>query len=162
MSDSGLEISGSEYSANLMFTGNEVPPPPTERTSAEIEQELKEVKALFKDLEKGFGKTTLASFSTLTAFESAKAQAYTLLNETLPTELKERKDWDKKYRVKVGGLFGTGVNEYTVLSADDVYQYQQLYKAATDPNDPELKAYDSAVKGYQALSSSILLVCKWW
>ena len=38
MSDSGLEISGSEYSADLMFTGNKVPPPPTERTSAEIEQ----------------------------------------------------------------------------------------------------------------------------
>jgi hypothetical protein len=155
MSDSGLEISGSEYSSNLMFAGNEVPPPPTERTSAEIEQELKEVKALFKDLEKGFGKTTLASFSTLTAFESAKAQAYTLLNETLPTELKERKDWDKKYRVKVGGLFGTGVNEYTVLSADDVYQYQQLYKAATDPNDPELKAYDSAVKAVSNLRNKI-------
>jgi hypothetical protein len=155
MSDSGLEISGSEYSSNLMFAGNEVPPPPTERTSAEIEQELKEVKALFKDLEKGFGKTTLASFSTLTAFESAKAQAYSLLNETLPAELKERKDWDKKYRVKVGGLFGTGVNEYTVLSADDVYQYQQLYKAATDPNDPELKAYDSAVKAVNDLRNKI-------
>jgi len=155
MSDSGLEISGSEYSASLMFAGNEVPPPPTERTSAEIEQELKEVKALFKDLEKGFGKTTLASFPTLTAFESAKAQAYTLLNETLPAELKERKDWDKKYRVKVGGLFGTGVNEYTVLSADDVYQYQQLYKAATNPNDPELKAYDSAVKSVNDLRNKI-------
>jgi hypothetical protein len=155
MSGSGLEISGSEYSSNLMFAGNEVPPPPTERTSAEIEQELKEVKALFKDLEKGFGKTTLASFSTLTAFESAKAQAYSLLNETLPAELKKRKDWDKKYRVKVGGLFGTGVNEYTVLSADDVYQYQQLYKAATDPNDPELKAYDSAVKAVNDLRNKI-------
>jgi hypothetical protein len=138
-----------------MFAGNEVPPPPTERTSAEIEQELKEVKALFKDLQKGFGKTTLASFGTLSAFESAKAQAYTLLNETLPAELKERKDWDKKYRVKVAGLFGTGVNEYTVLSADDVYQYQQLYKAATNPNDPELKAYDSAVKAVNDLRNKI-------
>jgi hypothetical protein len=155
MSDSGLEISGSEYSADLMFTGNKVPPPPTERTSAEIEQELKEVKALFKDLEKGFGKTTLASFPTLSAFESAKAQAYTLINETLPAELKERKDWDKKYRVKVGGLFGTGVNEYTVLSADEVYQYQQLYQAATNPNDPELKAYDSAVKAVNDLRNKI-------
>ena len=155
MSDSGLEISGSEYSSSLMFAGNEVPPPPTERTSAEIEQELKEVKALFKDLQKGFGKTTLASFGTLSAFESAKAQAYTLLNETLPAELKERKDWDKKYRVKVAGLFGTGVNEYTVLSADDVYQYQQLYKAATNPNDPELKAYDSAVKAVNDLRNKI-------
>ena len=155
MSDSGLEISGSEYSADLMFTGNKVPPPPTERTSAEIEQELKEVKALFKDLEKGFGKTTLASFPTLSAFESAKAQAYTLINETLPAELKERKDWDKKYRVKVGGLFGTGVNEYTVLSADEVYQYQQLYQAATNPNDPELKAYDSAVKAVNYLRNKI-------
>lgn len=155
MSDSGLEISGSEYSVDLMFTGNEVPPPPTERTSAEIEQELKEVKALFKDLEKGFGKTTLTSFNTLSAFESAKAQAYTLLNETLPAELKERKDWDKKYRVKVGGLFGTGVNEYTVLSADEVYQYQQTYKAATNPNDPELKAYDNAIKAYNDLRNKI-------
>jgi hypothetical protein len=155
MSDSGLEISGSEYSADLMFTGNKVPPPPTERTSAEIEQELKEVKALFKDLDKGFGKTTLSSFSTLSAFESAKAQAYTLINETLPAELKERKEWDKKYRVKVGGLFGTGVNEYTVLSADEVYQYQQLYQAATNPNDPELKAYDSAVKAVNDLRNKI-------
>ena len=155
MSDSGLEISGSEYSSNLMFAGNEVPPPPTERTSAEIEQELKEVKALFKDLDKGFGKTTLSSFSTLSAFESAKAQAYTLINETLPAELKERKEWDKKYRVKVGGLFGTGVNEYTVLSADEVYQYQQLYQAATNPNDPELKAYDSAVKAVNDLRNKI-------
>jgi hypothetical protein len=155
MSDSGLEISGSEYSSSLMFAGNEVPPPPTERTSAEIEQELKEVKALFKDLEKGFGKTTLASFPTLTAFESAKAQAYNLINETLPAELKKRKDWDKKYRVKVGGLFGTGVNEYTVLSADEVYQYQQLYKDATNPNDPELKAYDAAVKAVNDLRNKI-------
>ena len=110
---------------------------------------------MFKDLEKGFGKTTLVSFSTLTAFESAKAQAYTLLNETLPAELEQRKTWDNKYRVKVAGLFGTGVNEYTVLSADDVYQYQQLYKAATNPNDPELKAYDSAVKAVNDLRNKI-------
>jgi hypothetical protein len=147
-----LEISGSEYSVDLMFEGNQVPPPPTERTSAEIEQELKEVKALFKDLEKGFGKTTLASFSTLSAFESAKAQAYTLLNETLPAELKERKDWDKKYRVKVSQIFGDGA---TVLSADEVYQYQQTYKAATDPNDAELKAYDNAIKAYNDLRNKI-------
>lgn len=147
-----LEISGSEYSVDLMFEGNQVPPPPTERTSAEIEQELKEVKALFKDLEKGFGRTTLASFSTLSAFESAKAQAYTLLNETLPAELKERKDWDKKYRVKVSQIFGDGA---TVLSADEVYQYQQTYKAATDPNDPELKAYDNAIKAYNDLRNKI-------
>lgn len=147
-----LEISGSEYSVDLMFEGNQVPPPPTERTSAEIEQEIKEVKALFNDLEKGFGKTTLASFPTLSAFESAKAQAYTLLNETLPAELKERKDWDKKYRVKVSQIFGDGA---TILSADEVYQYQQTYKAATDPNDPELKAYDNAIKAYNDLRNKI-------
>jgi hypothetical protein len=147
-----LEIAGSEYSVDLAFTGNQVPPPPTERTSAEIEQELKEVKALFQDLQKGFGKTTLTSFGTLSAFESAKAQAYTLLNETLPAELKERKDWDNKYRVKVSQIFGDGA---TVLSADEVYQYQQTYKAATNPNDPELKAYDNAVKAVNDLRTKI-------
>jgi hypothetical protein len=152
---SDLTIGGSEYSADLVFSGNQIPEPPTERTSAEIEADIKEVKALFKDLEKGFGKTTLVSFPTLTAFESAKAQAYTMLNETLPAELEQRKTWDKKYRVKVSGLFGTGVNEYTVLSADEVYRYQQLYKDATNPNDPELKAYDSAVKAVNDLRNKI-------
>jgi len=66
----------------------------------------------------------------------------------LPAELKERKDWDKKYRVKVSQIFGDGA---TVLSADEVYQYQQTYKAATNPNDPELKAYDNAVKAVNDL-----------
>jgi len=152
---SDLTIGGSEYSADLVFSGNQIPDPPTERTSAEIEADIKEVKALFKDLEKGFGKTTLVSFPTLTAFESAKAQAYTMLNETLPAELEQRKAWDNKYRVKVAGLFGTGVNEYTVLSADEVYQYQKLYKDATNPNDPELKAYDAAVKSVNDLRNKI-------
>jgi hypothetical protein len=152
---SDLSIGGSESSADLVFSGNEIPAPPTERTSAEIEADIKEVKELFKDLEKGFGKTTLVSFPTLTAFESAKAQAYTMLNETLPAELQERKAWDKKYRLKVSGVFGTGFNEYTVLSADEVYQYQQLYKDATNPNDPELKAYDAAVKAVNDLRNKI-------
>jgi hypothetical protein len=152
---SDLSIGGSESSADLVFSGNEIPAPPTERTSAEIEADIKEVKELFKDLEKGFGKTTLVSFPTLTAFESAKAQAYTMLNETLPAELQERKAWDKKYRLKVSGVFGTGFNEYTVLSADEVYQYQQLYKAATNTKDPELKAYDSAVKAVNDLRTKI-------
>jgi hypothetical protein len=152
---SDLTIGGSESSADLVFSGNEIPAPPTERTSAEIEADIKEVKELFKDLEKGFGKTTLVSFPTLTAFESAKAQAYTMLNETLPAELQERKAWDKKYRLKVSGVFGTGFNEYTVLSADEVYQYQQLYKDANNPNDPELKAYDTAVKAVNDLRTKI-------
>ena len=152
---SDLSIGGSESSADLVFSGNQIPAPPTERTSSEIEADIKEVKALFKDLEKGFGKTTLVSFPTLTAFESAKAQAYTMLNETLPAELKERKAWDSKYRLKVSGVFGTGFNEYTVLSADEVYQYQQLYKDANNPNDPELKAYDTAVKAVNDLRTKI-------
>ena len=152
---SDLSIGGSESSADLVFSGNQIPAPPTERTSAEIEADIKEVKGLFKDLEKGFGKTTLVSFPTLTAFESAKAQAYTMLNETLPAELQERKAWDKKYRLKVSGVFGTGFNEYTVLSADEVYQYQQLYKDANNPNDPELKAYDTAVKAVNDLRTKI-------
>jgi len=152
---SDLSIGGSESSADLVFSGNQIPAPPTERTSAEIEADIKEVKELFKDLEKGFGKTTLVSFPTLTAFESAKAQAYTMLNETLPAELQERKAWDKKYRLKVSGVFGTGFNEYTVLSADEVYQYQQLYKDANNPNDPELKAYDTAVKAVNDLRTKI-------
>lgn len=152
---SDLSIGGSESSADLVFSGNQIPAPPTERTSAEIEADIKEIKALFKDLEKGFGKTTLVSFPTLTAFESAKAQAYTMLNETLPAELKERKAWDSKYRLKVSGVFGTGFNEYTVLSADEVYQYQQLYKDANNPNDPELKAYDTAVKAVNDLRTKI-------
>ena len=152
---SDLSIGGSESSADLVFSGNQIPAPPTERTSAEIEADISEVKGLFKDLQKGFGKTTLVSFPTLTAFESAKAQAYTMLNETLPAELKERKAWDKKYRLKVSGVFGTGFNEYTVLSADEVYQYQQLYKDANNPNDPELKAYDTAVKAVNDLRTKI-------
>ncbi len=147
-----LTISGSEYSVDLTAENNQVPPPPTERTSAEIEADIKEVKALFKDLERGFGNTKLASFPTLTAYESAKAQAYTLLNETLPSELKQRKEWDDKYRVKINQIFG---EDPTVLSAEEVYQYQQTYKAATNPNDPELKAYDNAVKAVNDLRTKI-------
>lgn len=150
-----LTIGGSETSADLIFSKNQVPPPPTERTSAEIQADIKQMKDLFKDLEKGFGKTTLVSFPTLTAFESAKAEAYTLINETLPNELSQRKEWEDKYRLKVAGVFGTGFNEYTVLSADEVYQYQQTYKESTNPNDPELKAYDNAVKAVNDLRNKI-------
>ena len=152
---SDLTIGGSESSVDLVFSGNQIPAPPTERTSAEIESDIKQMKDLFKDLQKGFGKTTLVSFPTLTAFESAKAEAYTLINETLPTELEERKAWENKYRVKVSGVFGTGFNERTILSADEVYQYQQTYKEATNPKDPELKAYDNAVKAVNDLRNKI-------
>ena len=152
---SDLTIGGSEYGVDLIYSGNQVPAPPTERTVAEIETDIKQMKDLFKDLEKGFGKTTTVSFPTLTSFESAKNEAYTLINETLPSELKQRKTWDEKYRVKVSGLFGTGVIEYTVLSADEVYGYQQTYKAATNSKDPELKAYDTAVKAVNDLRNKI-------
>ena len=152
---SDLNIGGGESSVDLVFSGNQIPAPPTEQTASEIESDIKQMKDLFKDLEKGFGKTTLVSFPTLTAFESAKAEAYTLINETLPSELKKRKAWESKYRVKVAGLFGTGVNERTILSADEVYQYQQKYKEATNSKDPELKAYDTAVKAVNDLRNKI-------
>lgn len=152
---SDLTIGGSESSVDLVFSGNQIPAPPTERTSSEIESDIKQMKDLFKDLERGFGKTTLVSFPTLTAFESAKTEAYTLINETLPAELEKRKAWENKYRVKVSGVFGTGFNERTILSADEVYQYQQTYKEATNPKDPELKAYDNAVKAVNDLRNKI-------
>ena len=152
---SDLNIGGGESSVDLVFSGNQIPAPPTEQTASEIESDIKQMKDLFKDLEKGFGKTTLISFPTLTAFESAKAEAYTLINETLPSELKKRKAWESKYRVKVAGVFGTGFNERTVLSADEVYQFQQKYKEATNPKDPELKAYDTAVKAVNDLRNKI-------
>jgi hypothetical protein len=152
---SDLTIGGGESGVDLVFSGNQIPAPPTERTSSEIESDIKQMKDLFKDLQKGFGNTTLVFFPTLTAFESAKAEAYTLINETLPAELEERKAWENKYRVKVSGVFGTGFNERTVLSADEVYQYQQTYKEATNPKDPELKAYDNAVKAVNDLRNKI-------
>lgn len=152
---SDLTIGGSESSVDLVFSGNQIPAPPTERTSSEIESDIKQMKDLFKDLEKGFGKTTLVSFPTLTSFESAKNEAYTLINETLPAELEKRKAWENKYRVKVSGVFGTGFNERTILSADEVYQYQQTYKEAINPKDPELKAYDNAVKAVNDLRNKI-------
>ena len=152
---SDLTIGGGESGVDLVFSGNQIPAPPTERTSFEIESDIKQMKDLFKDLQKGFGNTTLVFFPTLTAFESAKAEAYTLINETLPAELEERKAWENKYRVKVSGVFGTGFNERTVLSADEVYQYQQTYKEATNPKDPELKAYDNAVKAVNDLRNKI-------
>ena len=152
---SDLSIGGGESGVDLVFSGNQIPAPPTERTSSEIESDIKQMKDLFKDLQKGFGNTTLVSFPTLTAFESAKTEAYTLINETLPAELEERKAWENKYRVKVSGVFGTGFNERTVLSADEVYQYQQTYKEATNPKDPELKAYDNAVKAVNDLRNKI-------
>jgi hypothetical protein len=152
---SDLTIGGGESGVDLVFSGNQIPAPPTERTSSEIESDIKQMKDLFKDLQKGFGNTTLVSFPTLTAFESAKTEAYTLINETLPAELEERKAWENKYRVKVSGVFGTGFNERTVLSADEVYQYQQTYKEATNPKDPELKAYDNAVKAVNDLRNKI-------
>ena len=152
---SDLTIGGGESGVDLVFSGNQIPAPPTERTSSEIESDIKQMKDLFKDLQKGFGNTTLVFFPTLTAFESAKTEAYTLINETLPAELEERKAWENKYRVKVSGVFGTGFNERTVLSADEVYQYQQTYKEATNPKDPELKAYDNAVKAVNDLRNKI-------
>ena len=152
---SDLTIGGGESGVDLVFSGNQIPAPPTERTSSEIESDIKQMKDLFKDLQKGFGNTTLVSFPTLTAFESAKTEAYTLINETLPAELEERKAWENKYRVKVSGVFGTGFNERTILSADEVYQYQQTYKEATNPKDPELKAYDNAVKAVNDLRNKI-------
>ncbi len=152
---SDLTIGGGESGVDLVFSGNQIPAPPTERTSSEIESDIKQMKDLFKDLQKGFGNTTLVSFPTLTAFESAKTEAYTLINETLPAELEERKAWENKYRVKVSGVFGTGFAEKTVLSADEVYQYQQTYKEATNPKDPELKAYDNAVKAVNDLRNKI-------
>ena len=152
---SDLTIGGGESGVDLVFSGNQIPAPPTERTAAEIETDIKQMKDLFKDLEKGFGKTTAISFPTLTAFESAKTEAYTLINETLPAELKKRKAWESQYRVKVSGVFGTGFNERTILSADEVYQYQQTYKEATNPKDPELKAYDNAVKAVNDLRNKI-------
>jgi hypothetical protein len=147
-----LKISGSEAAVNLTGENVQVPAPPTEKTLEQLEIELSEVAALYNDLKLGFGKTKKYTFANQQSFDAAKANAYTLLKKTIPAQIKQRKAWEDKYSLRQEQKFGP---DYVVLTAGEVYDIQQRYKIATNPNDKELKAYDDAVAEALAVEQRI-------
>jgi hypothetical protein len=139
---SDLDFGGGESSESLLSPENQVPAPPIFQTSEEIKQELADTKKLYEDTKLGFGNTKLVQYKSQTQLDSAKTQAFKLINETIPQKLKLRKDWETKYSAKRLQLFGSNTE---LMSAQEVFDTQQLLKNATNTTDPELQAYDQAV-----------------
>lgn len=137
-----LDFSSTEVTESLLSPENQVPAPPILQTAEEIEAELADTKKLYEDTKLGFGNTKLVQYKSQTQLDSAKTQAFKLINETIPQKLKLRKDWEKKYSAKRLRLFGGNAE---LMTAQDVYDTQQFLKGATNTNDPELQAYDEAV-----------------
>lgn len=149
---SDLTISGSESAVNLTNPNVQVPAPPIPETVEQLEIQLDEVERLYKDILKGFGKTTLVQYANQQQYDSAKANAYELYKKTIPTKIKTRKAWENKYSLRQAQLLGP---DYVILTAQEVYDIQQKYKAATNPNDKELKAYDDAVAEARSIEERI-------
>lgn len=149
---SDLTISGSESAVNLTNPNVQVPAPPIPQTVEDLETQLSEVEALYKDILKGFGNTTMVQYKNQQQYDSAKANAYELYKKTIPAQIKKRKAWENKYSLRQAQLFGP---DYVVLTAQEVYDIQQKYKAATNPNDKELKAYDDAVAEARSIEKRI-------
>jgi hypothetical protein len=159
-----LKISGSEAAVNLTGENVQVPAPPIEKSVEQLEIELSELRAFYNELKKGFvkgktytwklanGDTKTAKFSNEQLFDAAKANSYDLLKKTLPAQISQRKAWEDKYSLRQEQKFGP---DYVVLTAGEVYDIQQRYKVATNPNDKELKAYDDAVAEAQAIEKRI-------
>lgn len=137
-----LDFGGGEATESLLSPENQVPAPPILQTVEEIEAELADTKKLYADTKLGFGNTKLVKYRSQTQLDSAKTQAFKLINETIPQKLKLRKGWEKKFSAKRLQLFGADTE---LMSAQDVYDTQQLLKGVTNTNDPELQAYDQAV-----------------
>ena len=163
MSDD-LKISGSEAAVNLTGENVQVPAPPIEKSVETLEVERSDLQAFYNELKSGFvkgkvytwkvddGKIKTATFPNEQLFDAAKANAYTLLKKTLPAQIKQRRAWEDKYSLRQEQKFGP---DYVVLTAAEVYDIQQRYKIATNPNDKELKAYDDAVADAQAVEKRI-------
>jgi hypothetical protein len=137
-----LNFGGGEASESLLSPENQVPAPPIFQTVEEIRQELADTKKLYDDTKLGFGNTKLVQYKSQTQLDSAKTQAFKLINETIPQKLKLRKDWETKYSAKRLQLFGSDTE---LMTAQEVFDTQQLLKNATNTTDPELQAYDQAV-----------------
>ena len=145
-----LNFGGGEATESLLSPENQVPAPPILQTVEEIEAELADTKKLYADTKLGFGNTKLVQYKSQTQFDSAKAQAFKLINETIPAKLKLRKNWEKTYSAKRLQLFG---EDTKLMTAQEVYDAQQLLKGATNANDPELRAYDQAVAAVDELKA---------
>ena len=101
-----LNFGGGEATESLLSPENQVPAPPILQTVEEIEAELSDTKRLYADTKLGFGNTKLVQYKSQTQLDSAKSQAFKLINETIPQKLKLRKQWENKYSAKRLQLFG--------------------------------------------------------
>jgi len=144
-----LNFGGGDATESLLSPENQVPAPPILQTVEQIGQELADIKALYEDTKLGFGKTKLAQYTSQSQLDSAKTRAFKLINETIPQKLKLRKGWEQKYSAKRMQLG----KDTELMSAQEVYDTQQLLKNATNTNDPELKAYDQAVAEVESLKT---------
>ena len=147
-----LNFGGGEASESLLSPENQVPAPPISNTVEELKQQLADTKKLYEDTKLGFGKTKLVQYKSQTQLDSAKAQAFKLINETIPQKLKLRKDWETKYSAKRMQLGP----DTELMTAQEVFDTQQLLKNATNTTDPELQAYDQAVARVEELKTKFV------
>ncbi len=143
-------LSGSENSIDLTNPANTVPAPPVKLSVAELESQLAQAEELRDLLNDGY-EANKSRYPTRSAYDKAKRENLALIQKTLPGQIEKRKDWENRYAVKRGQVG----EDTVVLTATQVYDIQQKYKAVTTAPSPGLKRYLDAVKNVEAIQKKI-------
>ena len=131
----------------------QVPAPPVKETVKELKKLLSEQNKTLDAMSGGYvaGK----SYNGIKPrnaidFDAIKSGLVQIIKTDLPTQIKDRESWDKKYRVVVDLPFQ---RNKVLYSGSEVYEIQQYHKQAGNYNDPEIKAYTDAVKVVNTLEA---------
>jgi hypothetical protein len=131
----------------------QVPAPPTKETVKELEKLLSDQKTTLDAMRGGYvaGKSYNGiKPRNANDFDAIKSGLAQIIKTDLPTQIKDRKSWDKKYQIKVNL---PGARDKVLYSGSEVYDIQQYHRKAGNYNDPEIKAYTDAVKVVNTLEA---------
>ena len=143
-------LSGGETSIDLTNPANKVPAPPVKLSVAELESQLAQAEALRDELNNGY-EAVKSRYPTRSDYDKAKRENLALVQKTLPAQIEKRRAWEDRYSVKRAQVGDDSV----VLSATEVYDIQQKYRAVTTAPSPGLKRYLDAVKNVEAIQKKI-------
>lgn len=142
-----------EFAFDITAKENQVPPPPTKATRAELEEQLSQAEALFDELQLGYTSNS-EKFATRSEYDTAKREVLKLIQETIPAELNKIQKWEDKYSVK-RKTAAYGDKGEVAIPASRVFELQQRYKAVVVAPPASVKKYQAAVKEVEQLQARI-------